>query len=189
MLGTLATVNRRAQSSLVLTVALLVAGCSDEAKRSGRADKPPATVSAATTARTPAPAKSPVRLTHIYQFANRRREVRSTLTVGPAGGIVRDASIVIPAGRRPYRVSVRVDDRGPAPFPYEWARFTLVGRQGTVVNGYVRTTLRRLMPNRRRSPRQTFLTFLIPGGFAPSEVRMTSIVRLWPFKARWRLGA
>ena len=124
-------------------------------------------------------------LTKTYDFQGRTRRVASRVTVSPVTSPVRDPSLVVPRGRRPVRVTVRVEDKGPSPFPFEWARFTLVGRGGARSPGSSMTPMRRTEPGRRRSARKTIITFLVPKDFVPAHVRMTSIVAVWPFRARW----
>jgi hypothetical protein len=126
-----------------------------------------------------------VALEKTYGFQGRSRRVDSRVTVSPTGARIRDTSLVVPRGRRPFRLAVRIEDRGPSPFPFEWARFTLVSRTGARSSGSSLTPLRRLEPGRRRSARAAIITFLVPKGFVPVQARMTSIVAVWPFQARW----
>lgn len=112
--------------------------------------------------------------------------MRARITARTVRGRVRDPALVVPAGRQPYRVSVSIEDRGADPFPFEWARFSLAGRGGQVVTGPVQSPLRDLGPGKPGSPRATVLTFLAPRAFSVRELRVKSIVRLWPFEGRWK---
>ena len=126
-----------------------------------------------------------MKLEKTYDFQGRTRRVDSRVTVSPVTSPVRDPLLVVPRGRRPVRVTVRVQDQGPSPFPFAWARFTLVGRDGARSSGSSMTPLRRTEPGRRRSARTAIITFVVPKDLVPAQVRMTSIVAVWPFKARW----
>ena len=99
----------------------------------------------------PEPTSVAVTLAKTYGFQGRARRVDSRVTVSPVTAPVRDPSLVVPRGRRPVRLTVRVKDVGQSPFPFEWARFTLVSRDGARSSGPSMTPLRRLEPGRRRS--------------------------------------
>ena len=124
-------------------------------------------------------------LRRTYDFQGQRRHVVSTLVVTPASARIADPSVPVAPGTRPVRVTVRIEDRGRSPFPFEWARFALVSRTGAKVTNYSHTPLRRLEPGRRRSARLTILTFAVPRGFRPSHVQLRSIVGVWRFRGRW----
>jgi hypothetical protein len=133
----------------------------------------------------PKPEPASVALTKTYGFQGRSRRVDSRVTVSPTGARIRDSALVVPRGRRPFRLAIRIEDHGPSPFPFQWARFTLVSRTGARSSGSSLTPLRRLEPGRQRSARGAIVTFLVPKGFVPVQARMTSIVAVWPFEARW----
>ena len=113
--------------------------------------------------------------------------MRARISARTVTGRLRDPALAVPEGRRPYRVSLRIDDRGRDPFPFRWARFSLAGRGGRVVEAPVQAPLRALSPGEHGSPRGTLLTFLVPRGFQVREMRVESIVKLWPFKGTWRV--
>lgn len=123
----------------------------------------------------------------MYAAGGGTRRVRAVMTARPQSGPVRDPTLAVPEGRRPYRVAVRVEDRGRDRFPFEWARFTLAA-EGRVVRGPVQTPLRRTSPGDRRSARATVLTFFVPRGFRPAQLRVRSAVAVWPFRGRWALA-
>ena len=168
---------RRAAGIALASGLLAVAGCDDDSS-SGPPER----------ARPPA-LGSTVALSGRYPFAGRDRVVRARITARTVTGRVRDPSLAVPKGREPYRVSVRIDDRGRDPFPYRWARFSLDGRGGRVVDAPVQAPLRQLSPGQRGSPRGTLLTFVVPRGFVARELRVESIVKLWPFEGTWRVRA
>lgn len=163
-------------------------GCDSEKDRQPTASRAPVTVPAPRSMRgIPPPPGSSVLLRRTYGFGGRVRSVDSAVAVKPLTAPVRDPSSGASGGRRPLRFSVRIDDRGRDPLPVRWARFTLVSSAGARVSGYSQTPVRRLSPDRRGSPRATTLTFVVPAGFTPAQIRLSSIVGIWPFAARWQV--
>ena len=137
----------------------------------------------------PPPQKPPptVTLKRTYDFQGRKRSVVTAMAVSPTTARSGDPLLSVPRGRRAVSVKLRIEDRGRDPFPLGWARFTLVSRTGARSAGYTRSPVRRLQPNRRRSPREAVLTYFVPKDFVAAQVRLSSIVTVWPFRARWAL--
>ena len=81
-------------------------------------------------------------------------------------------------------------NRGPDRFPIQWARFRGYDERGRPLPaGTQSTPLRKTMPDRPvRGQVLTQITgFTVPRGRRLASIRMSSIVDVWRFRARWTL--
>jgi hypothetical protein len=141
----------------------------------------------------PAPPKlsNAVRLRHGYRFAGRRRRVDAQVSFGNVVDPYRSLSTSPGPNARFVAAQLRILNRGRDPFPIRWARFRGYDERGRPLPpGTQSTPLRRTMPDRPlRGQALTSLTaFVVPRGRRLESIRMTSIVRVWPFRARWTLA-
>jgi hypothetical protein len=173
-----------APAACLLGVSFLVAGCGDDK----RAKAPAPVRSASDSLRGPAPALGQPLVFRKRYFFMRRRQVEAVLTPSAFTARVNDPYLYVPRGQRPFRLALRWEDRGRDPFPLDWARFSLRGEGRAPRPGFSYSPIRRISPTDKSSPKTTILTFLVPRAFHPRELRISSIVRLWKFRARWRLG-
>jgi len=169
----------------VLAAALLVPGCEDDKSKN---KKPPVhALSASDSLRGRAPALGQALRFRKAYFVTRPREVDALITPSAFPARLRNPYLSVPRGKRAFRLALRWEDHGRDPFPFEWARFSLRGGGRAPGAAFSHTPIRRLSPTDKRSPRTTILTFLVPDGFRPRELRVASIVAAWRFRARWRL--
>jgi len=163
--------------SALLLAALALAGCGG-----GDGDATPA-------ATTPAQAlprglAAPVSLRKTYPFEGRTRRVDTVAVPGSLLDPWRTPAVPVPEGARLVAAQLTWLDRGRDPFPREWARYA--GRDDTGA-----PLARTFLGPARRDGRLTVqpVGFVVGAGRRLAEVRMTSIVDVWRFHAKWRLGA
>lgn len=126
------------------------------------------------------PSPRPVALEGAYTDARgQRREVDATLTLlalrAPTGRL----PVTLPGGTAAVIADVEVEDRGPDAFPLEWAVFSARTREGRTLREQLRLPPRRLREGVRLVP----VGFAVPEGEEVADVRVRSIVDLWPFRA------
>lgn len=167
------------QIALVCTLVLASCGGDDQER-----PLPPAAADLSS------PIAKPQRLRGDYEFEGRRRRVDVSIVprnvLDPWKGTV----VVPPKGARYVGVTVRFVNHGPDPFPHEWANFG--GRDDAGRKLSVRTArspLRKTSPDRpvRGQALDQIIGLPVPKGRSLSELRIGSIVTLFPFDARWKL--
>lgn len=102
----------------------------------------------------------------------------------------RGGALVPPANTRFVGAQLHILNRGRDPFPIQWARFRGYDARGRPLPaGTQSTPLRKSMPTRpvRGQVLTSITAFTVPRGRRLASIRMTSIVRLWRFQARWKL--
>ncbi|MFA9270187.1 MAG: hypothetical protein ACEQSX_05440 [Baekduiaceae bacterium] len=150
----------RQAGALLAAAALLAAGC-------GGGDEP-------------APAPEAVALTQAYTDAGgAARSVDARLSVAAVHPPSSELPVALPAGTQPVIADVEIDDRGEDPFPLQWATFTATTREGKTLREQLRLNARRVRDGVQVLP----VGFAVPKGDALADVRMRSIVKLWPFRA------
>lgn len=130
-----------------------------------------------------------VRLQREYTVRGRDRRVDARLSFDNVIDPYR--SIAVPPKDARYAgAQLHILNRGPDPFPIRWARFRGYDERGRPLPaGTQSTQLRRTMPDRpvRGQVLTSVVAFTVPRGRRLASIRMTSIVRLWRFRARWTL--
>lgn len=166
--------SRRALPPLALLL-LALAGCGG-----GVDDRP--TVTTAPREALPRGLAPPVTLRRTYPFQGATRRVDTSVVPGSLLDPWRNPAIPVPAGMRLVAAQMTWLDRGPDRFPRAWARFAGRDDRGARLAGTY------LGPE-RRSGRLTIqpVGFLVRDGRRIAGVSMTSIVSVWPFRARWTL--
>jgi hypothetical protein len=134
---------------------------------------------------------SPARLRSTYTLAGERRSVDALVVPITVIDPWRPELAIAPPGRRWVGIAIRYVDRGADRFPRDWARFEAADAGGRSYPGTVRTPPRRLYAGRSQRGLPLFQTigFAVPRGTQLTTVRMSSIVKLWPFDVSWRLQA
>lgn len=128
----------------------------------------------------PAADRRAVTLERAYAGADgERRAVDARLTLvalrPPAGRL----PVALPEGTSAVIADVEIDDRGADPFPLEWAAFSARTRAGRTLSEQLRLPARRAAEGVRVLP----VGFAVPEGDELADVRVRSIVELWPFRA------
>ena len=143
------------------------------------------------TAAAPRKLSNAVRLQGDYPFGGRRRRVDAQVSFEHVVDPYRSLSTSPGSNARFVAAQLRIMNRGRDPFPIQWARFRGYDERGRPLPpGTQSTPLRRTMPGRRvRGQLLTSITaFKVPRGRRLATIRMTSIVKLWAFRARWSVG-
>jgi len=143
----------------------------------------------------PAPAPRPrlsnaVHLQEEYSMDGRVRRVDARIAFDNVVDPYRGVALVPPGDARFVGAQLHILNRGRNPFPIRWARLRGYDERGrSLPAGTQSTPLRKSMPNRPvRGQVVTQVTaFTVPRGRRLASIRMTSIVRLWRFRARWTL--
>jgi hypothetical protein len=163
---------------VALAASAVVLGCGgDDDSSSGSAAAPPKLANA-------------VRLKGDYRFAGRRRHVDAQVSFDDVVDPYRSLSTSPGPNARFVAAQLRIMNRGRDPFPIQWARFRGYDERGRALPpGTQSTPLRRTMPDRpvRGQVLTSITAFMVPRGRRLDSIRMTSIVKLWPFRARWSL--
>ena len=105
------------------------------------------------------------------------REVDARLTWVAVHPPVSELPVALPAGTRGSVADIRVTDRGEDRFPLEWASFSARTAQGRTLKEALRLPARRVDDETQLVP----VGFAVPEGDALAEVRIASIVDVWPF--------
>jgi hypothetical protein len=132
-----------------------------------------------------------VRLQGDYTHNGRPRHVDAQMAFDAFADPYRSGLIPPVPNARFVAAQLRILNRGRDPFPLQWARFRGYDELGRALPpGTQSTPLRRTMPDRRvRGQVLTSITaFQVPRGRRLASIRMTSIVQVWPFRARWTLA-
>jgi hypothetical protein len=165
-----------------ISVALVLAGCGQSRPSSARRQ--------VTVAPPEIGGLAPeTRLRGRYVFDGRRRYVDAAM----APTFVTDPwelpTAVLPARRRLVAVTMTWIDRGPDAFPHEWASFHARDNHGRALPGTYRGQLHERYPARPRrgQPVAQRVGFEVPEGSRLVRLEMSSIVKLWRFRAVWRL--
>lgn len=109
----------------------------------------------------------------------RERSVDARLAVVAVHPPAGELPVALPEGTEPVVADVEIDDRGADPFPVQWTAFSARTREGRTLEEQLR-----LSPRRVRDGVQTLpVGFAVPAGDDVVEVRVRSIVTLWPFAA------
>lgn len=156
---------KRAGAALA-AAALLAAGC-------GGGDEPVAAPDAVT-------------LTQDYTDAEgTERSVDARLAVAAVHPPADELPVALPASTEPAIADVEIEDRGEDPFPLQWATFTARTREGRTLREQLRLSPRRVREGVQIVP----VGFAVPKGDALADVRVRSIVKLWPFRGTLALPA
>jgi hypothetical protein len=102
----------------------------------------------------------------------------------------RSATIAPVPDARIVGAQLRILNTGPDPFPIQWAHFRGYDERGRPLPaGTQSTPLRRTMPDRpvRGQVLSSITGFTVPQGRRLASIRMSSIVDVWRFHARWTL--
>ena len=93
-----------------------------------------------------------------------------------------------PAGQHYVGVALSWTDNGK-PFPHDYARFALVDEDGTRTTGAVLTPLKKTFADKaaKGQPQTQVVALPIAEGRKPKTLELSSIVKSWPFKAKWAL--
>jgi hypothetical protein len=138
---------------------------------------------------TPKPALSgAVRLHGDYSLLGRRHRVDAEVALGKVVDPYRSLVVPAPPNGRLVAVQLRIRNRARDAFPLRWARFHARDERGRPLPAAVYSTpVRKTVPDRpvRGQVLASLVAFQVPRGRRIGTVRMTSIVRLWPFRARW----
>jgi hypothetical protein len=132
-----------------------------------------------------------VRLQGDYTFAGRRRRVDAQVSFDHVVDPVRSLVVSPGPNARFVGAQLRIVNQGRDPFPIRWARFRGYDERGRPLPpGTQSTPLRRTMPDRpvRGQALSAITAFEVPRGRRLASIRMTSIVKLWPFRARWKVA-
>lgn len=125
-------------------------------------------------------APAPAALAQDYRDAGgAERSVDARLRVVAVHPPSREVPVALPEGTEPVIADIEIDDRGADPFPLEWASFTARTRDGRTLREAMRLGPRRLREGVQLLP----VGFAVPGGDELADVRVRSIVELWPFRA------
>lgn len=149
----------------LLLAALVVAGCggADDDPAPTTAQRPPAATVATTYA----------------EATGAQREVDARLRVVAVRTPADELPVALPADTEPVLADVEIEDAGPDPFPLTWAVFSARTRDGRTLREALR-----LPPRRVRDGTQIVsVGFAVPEGDALRDVRVRSIVDVWPFRA------
>lgn len=147
----------------VLLAAAALAGCGDGDGPDATAQRPPAATVATT----------------YTEATGERREVDAQLTVVAVRPPADELPVALPAGTAPLLADVEIEDRGADPFPLRWAAFSARTRDGRTLREQLRLPARRLREGVQLLP----VGFAVPEGDAIADVRVRSIVDVWPFRA------
>jgi hypothetical protein len=126
-----------------------------------------------------------------YTQAGEERSVDAQIAFGKVIDPYRTGVITAPPDARFVGVQLKILNRGADPFPFEWARFQGYDERGRPLPpGTQSTPLQKTMPGRpvRGQILASIVAFTVPRGRRLAEIRMTSIVRLWRFHARWTIA-
>ncbi len=128
----------------------------------------------------PAAGPKAVALTQDYTDAEgTERSVDARLEVTAVHPPASELPVALPPGTEPVMADVEIDDRGKDPFPLQWATFTATTRKGKAPREQLRLSPRRVRDGVQVIP----VGFAVPEGDALVDVRVRSIVKLWPFRA------
>lgn len=156
----------RRAGALLAAAALLAAGCGGDDE--------------------PAAGPQSVALTQDYTDAEgTERSVDARLAVKALHPPAGELPVALPAGTEPVVADVEIDDRGTDPFPLQWATFSARTRDGRTLREQLRLSPRRVRDGVQVVP----VGFAVPEGDALADVRVRSIVELWPFRATLALPA
>lgn len=150
----------RRTGALLAAAALLAAGC-------GGDDEPAATPQSATLAQDYTDAEG------------EQRSVDARLAVAAVHPPAGELPVALPGGTEPVVADVEIDDRGTDPFPLQWATFSARTRDGRTLREQLRLSPRRVRDGVQVVP----VGFAVPEGDVVADVRVRSIVELWPFRA------
>jgi hypothetical protein len=126
-----------------------------------------------------------------YTQGGRERQVNAQIAFGRLIDPYRAGVITAPPDARFVGVQLKLLNSGRDPFPFEWARFQGYDERGRALPaGTQNTPLQKTMPGRpvRGQLLASIVAFTVPRGRRLAEIRMTSIVRLWQFHARWEIA-
>jgi hypothetical protein len=126
-----------------------------------------------------------------YTQGGRERHVDAQIAFGRVIDPYRAGVIAAAPDARFVGVQLKMLNRGRDPFPFEWARFQGYDERGRALPaGTQSTPLQKTMPGRpvRGQLLASIVAFTVPRGRRLAEIRMTSIVRLWQFRARWAIA-
>lgn len=147
--------------------------------------------STARKAETPGPQlTNAVRLQGEYTLNGRPHRVDAQIAFDHVVDPYRSIASAPPADTRFAGAQLQILNRGPDPFPIQWARFRGYDERGRPLPaGTQSTPLRKTMPDRpvRGQVLSSITAFTVPQGRRLSSIRMTSIVDVWRFRARWTL--
>lgn len=111
--------------------------------------------------------------------AGAERSVDARLSVAAVHPPSSELPVALPAGTEPVVADVEIEERGEDPFPLQWATFTATTREGKTLREQLRLSPRRVRDGVQVIP----VGFAVPEGDALADVRVRSIVKLWPFRA------
>jgi hypothetical protein len=174
---------RNALGVAALAPCLAWTGCAGTGEAPEKATQP-------TPAHGPAHLDGAVRLRGRYEFEGRSRSVDAEVAVDHPIDPFRASVAAREPGERLVAVRLRLLNRGRDSFPADWARFRgYDGRGRVLAAGTQGTPLRKSLPDRavRGQTLTSLVAFRVPRRRKLASVRMSSIVELWDFRARWRL--
>lgn len=108
-----------------------------------------------------------------------RREVDAMLTLNAVYPAEREVPVTVPSGTQAVLADVDIVNGGRDPFPLEWAVFTARTREGRTLDEKLRQGPRRVTDDEQ----VVSVGFAVPEGDEVTQVRMRSIVDVWPFRA------
>lgn len=107
------------------------------------------------------------------------REVDATMFLNAVYTSEREVPVTLPRGTQAVLADVSTVNSGRDPFPLEWAVFTAKTREGRTLDEQLRQGPRRVTDDEQ----VVSVGFAVPEGDEITQVRMRSIVDLWPFRA------
>ncbi len=131
-----------------------------------------------------------VRLQGEYTLNGRAHRVDARIGFGHVIDPYRAIASEPPPKTRFVGAQLHLLNRGPDPFPIQWARFRGYDERGRPLPaGTQSTPLRRSMPDRpvRGQVLTQIIGFTVPRARRLASIRMSSIVDVWRFRARWTL--
>lgn len=108
-----------------------------------------------------------------------RREVEATLGLVALHPPTGRLPVALPEGTSAMLADVEIEDRGADPFPLQWAAFSARTRAGRTLREQLRLPPRRV----RDGVQLVSVGFAVPEGDELADVRVRSIVDVWPFRA------
>ncbi|UUY06102.1 hypothetical protein LRS13_11485 [Svornostia abyssi] len=107
------------------------------------------------------------------------RDVNTTMFLNALYTSERELPVTLPSGTQAVLADVSTINDGRDPFPLEWAVFTARTREGRTLGEKLRQGPRRVTDKEQ----VVSVGFAVPDGDEVTEVRMRSIVDVWPFRA------